>query len=372
MNSLIAHLVTRFAAHPENLATEALAYILRNSGTACHSFLRHLSGLGPDLPETLVFRTQASGADNAIPDLIGADEEGRQIVIAEAKFWAGLTDHQPLTYLRRLPADHPGVVVFIAPQARFQTLWPELLRRCGRAQAFPAQAEERGRFSLQVTDNHWLALTSWRAVVDVLESGLAASGEEQVRADLRQLAGLCDRMDSEAFLPIRSEELTSLIGRRIVQYCELIDDVVATLVRDGVADTRGLRPSGTAGRWGRYLRLRGNGCLIYFNAHAWRDYRETPLWLWIKDHNWQITAELLTALRRLEREVPPRLITDPQGQLLVPLFLPTGTERENVVSDLVKQVVAVAQLLPDHTAQPAAELTLEPELPENPALERTR
>jgi hypothetical protein len=131
MNGLIAHLVTRFAAHPENLATEALAYILRNSGTARLAFLRHLSEFGPALPETLTFRTQASGADNAIPDLIGADEEGRQLVIAEAKFWAGLSDHQPSTYLRRLPADHPGVVIFVAPQARFQTLWPELLRRCG-------------------------------------------------------------------------------------------------------------------------------------------------------------------------------------------------------------------------------------------------
>ena len=363
MKGLVAHLVTRFAAHPENLATEALSYILRNSRTARLAFLQHLSEFGPHLPESLAFRTQAAGDDNAIPDLIGADETGRQLVIAEAKFWAGLTDNQPLTYLKRLPPDHPGLVIFVAPQARFQTLWPELLRRCDDAGVVQRQgALEQDRFSLRVTDSHWLALTSWRAVVGVLDGRLAATGEEQVRADLQQLAGLCDRMDSEAFLPIRSEELSPLVGRRIVQYCALIDDVVAQLVRNGVANTRGLRTTGTPGRWGRYLRLRGNGCLFYFFAHAWADYRETPLWLWIKDHNWQTTRELATALLPLERHVPPRLVTDPEGQLLVPLFLPTSAERDAVISNLADQIRTVAELLPDHTSEPASEQAPEPEV----------
>jgi hypothetical protein len=67
-------------------------------------------------------------------------------------------------------------------------------------------------------------------------------------------------MDVEAFLPIRSEELSPLIGRRIIQYCDLINDVVAQLTRNGIANTRGLRTTGTPGRWGRYIRIRGNGC----------------------------------------------------------------------------------------------------------------
>jgi hypothetical protein len=44
--SLVGHVVTRFAAHPENLATEALAYILRASRAARVAFVTHLSELG--------------------------------------------------------------------------------------------------------------------------------------------------------------------------------------------------------------------------------------------------------------------------------------------------------------------------------------
>lgn len=342
MNSLVGHLVMRFAAHPENLATEALGYILRNSRTARLAFIMHLSEFVSGLPADLVFRSQAS-EDNAIPDLIGIDENGALRVIIEIKFWAGLTDNQPSTYVKRLIPEHAGLVVFIAPEARLLTLWPELLRRCGyepRLQGRPALENER--FSLHLSQQHLLAMTSWRALVGVLDVRLAATGEDGIRADLHQLAGLCDRMDSDAFLPIRSEEFSPLIGRRVVQYCALINDVVAQLTSEGVANTKDLRPSSTAGRWGRYIRLRGNGCLFCFFAHAWANYRETPLWLFVQDHNWHTTPDIRAALHVFEREVPPRLIIDPEDQLLIPLFLPTGVDRNVVISHVAAQIGQVA------------------------------
>jgi hypothetical protein len=361
MDSLVGYLVTRFAAHPENLATEALYYILRKSRTARFAFATHLSEFLPDLPTDLVFRTQAADDDTAIPDLVGIDETGRLLVIAEAKFWAGLTDNQPLTYLKRLVPDHPGLLVFIAPEARFQTLWPELLRRCSPAHTVLHQsALEKERFCSQLSQHHALAMTSWRALVGALDARLAAAGEENSRADLHQLAGLCDRMDSDAFLPIRSDEFSPLIGRRVVQYCALIDDVVARLASEGVANSKGLRTSATAGRWGRYILLRGNGCLFYFSADAWANYRETPLWLWVKDHKWRTTRELRTALLRLEREVPCRLVIDSDDHLLVPLFLPTGTDRDAIISDVAAQIREVAMLLPEHSSEPAPEHAPEP------------
>lgn len=361
MTSLFDHLVARFTTHPENLAIEALAYILRHSRTARLAFVAHLSEFVPSLPMDLAFRTQAADTDNAIPDLVGLDESGHPIVIAEATFWAGLTDNQPSTYLTRLPPDVPGLLVFIAPQARFQTLWPELLRRCGatatlsRDAAVPMQGSR-----LQVNPHHCLAMTSWRAALAALETRLAAVGEDAIRADVRQLAGLCDRKDSDAFLPITSDEFSPLIGRRIDQYCAIIDEVVTHLVSTGVANNKGLRTTATSGRWGRYIRLQGNGCLLYFFAHAWATYRETPLWLWVKDHKWETTSELRTALLPLEREVPPRVVIDHDGQLLVPLFLPIGVERDAVISEIAAQVHQVAVLLPDHSKEPASEHAPEP------------
>lgn len=64
------------------------------------------------------------------PDLVGRDVEGRYLLIVESKFWAPLTLNQPATYIDRLPADKPALLLFIAPASRMRTLWLELLSRC--------------------------------------------------------------------------------------------------------------------------------------------------------------------------------------------------------------------------------------------------
>src|SRR5262249_49788258 len=126
---LFGHLVTRFgSAQAENLANEGLAYVLGRSAEARRLFLRFLERSGPTFPIDVTFRTQAAEADGAIPDLVGWDAAGAQGVIVEAKFWAGLTGQQPNGYLARLPAG--GLLVFVAPALRFESLWPELLARC--------------------------------------------------------------------------------------------------------------------------------------------------------------------------------------------------------------------------------------------------
>jgi hypothetical protein len=361
MASLFGSLVTRFTKHPENLASEALAYILRESPTARLAFIQCLSEIAPGLPTDLVFRTQAAGEDDAIPDIVGVDEENQQIVIAEAKFWAGLTDNQPCTYLKRLPPNRPGLLVFIAPEARMQTLSLELLRRCEESGMLRPTAGEAGRLPLRFGDRHWLALTSWRAIIRVLEAKVVASGEDRVRADLQQLDGLCESMDSAAFLPIRSEELSPLIGKRIGDYCNLINDIVERLIADRICDTNRLRKTGMEGRWGRYIRIRGNGCFLHFSAPYWAIHRETPIWLSVTDHNFKRTAEMRAALAPLEREVPPRLVVDNDGQLLVPLFLKIGAERDAVMQHLVVQIRQIVGLLPDHTREAVSEQAPDPE-----------
>ncbi len=129
-DSLFGHLASRLSSHPENIATEALNYVLDRSTVARRAFVQYAAQDGTDLPETLSFRTQETGDDVAIPDLVGLDREGRQVLLVEAKFWAGLTENQPVSYLKRLPSGIDGLLLFVAPATRFPTLWPELLRRC--------------------------------------------------------------------------------------------------------------------------------------------------------------------------------------------------------------------------------------------------
>jgi len=352
---MLGYLATRFTNRLEDFATEALSYILQHSPAARRAFLEHLLDLIPeppehlDLPEDLVFRTQAVGRKGQKPDLVGSDGAERLRVIVEAKFWSGLTENQPSAYLDMLPTDQPGLLIFIAPEARRQSLWPELKRRC-------PSASELKSFCLWVSPHRrYLAMTSWRDALNALEARLVQVGEEAARADVQQLRGLCDRMDSEAFLPFSSEDFAALIGRRIPQYYQLIEDLATQLVSKGIADGKGKwRQPIPPVEWGRYIILHQIGCLILLSLPAWAKYRDTPLWLMIqqwgregKPPEPQWFEKIRNALQPLERE--GRLITDPrdtQRAFQVPLFLPTGVERDAVLSALVEQVRQVAELLP--------------------------
>ena len=87
-SGLLAHLTKNFAPHPENIATEALGHILAHSASARRGLSSILSGTG--IEEDLSYRTQqAEGDALARPDLTGRDTQGRNIVLVEAKFWAG-------------------------------------------------------------------------------------------------------------------------------------------------------------------------------------------------------------------------------------------------------------------------------------------
>src|SRR5262245_9928347 len=132
MNTLLGYLATQLASHPENLATEALGYILRGSSIARDGVRDLLAHSGMHIPRDLTYLNQVGGEDQAQPDIEGRDSDGQARLVIEAKCWAGLTAHQPITYLGRVPAAD-GVLLFVAPAAREAFLWGELIRRCNEA-----------------------------------------------------------------------------------------------------------------------------------------------------------------------------------------------------------------------------------------------
>ena len=120
--------------------------------------------MGPGLPFGLRFRTQNWLADDqAIPDLVGNTQDGVQVLVVEAKFWAGLTANQPVTYLKRLPAERPGLLLFIAPEDRADNLWDALLGCCRKAQLHEVEERNTAAGRALRFGESWLALTSWRS-----------------------------------------------------------------------------------------------------------------------------------------------------------------------------------------------------------------
>ena len=129
-NSLLAHVARKFPGQTETLATEALGYILSRSAAAREALRETLRTGGADVAPLAKVETEVIGDQDERLDLVAFHEHGFERVLIEVKFWAGLTERQPNTYLGRLPKDEePAVLLFVAPQLRLVTLWAELHRR---------------------------------------------------------------------------------------------------------------------------------------------------------------------------------------------------------------------------------------------------
>jgi hypothetical protein len=93
--SILAHLAPLLTNQIENVATDALAHLLLQYHFLADRFQEYVSSIIVDLSGNLTFTTQARWQDNAIPDLVSRDEQGRYLLIVESKFWATLTPNQP-------------------------------------------------------------------------------------------------------------------------------------------------------------------------------------------------------------------------------------------------------------------------------------
>ncbi len=350
--SLFGHLVTHFSSSPENLATEAFCFLLNRSQVAREAFRSLLNHFHIALPANVKYETQDSGSDGAIPDLVGRDSEGKSVLYGESKFWAGLTDHQPVTYLKRLCESDGKALIFLAPAIRFPTLWPELLRRCNNAGLQTAEVESdiaEIKF-WKIQDNYALLLMSWQVVLNAMHQALEAEGDREMISNLMQFQGLCAKMDQTAFLPVRSEELTSNIGGRIIQYLDIVDEVTEQLISKGLAVKKGYHAASSRGIYVQYVRAKGNAYALSFSPVLWTKYAATPLWLGITKTvapgQWGYDAEAREKLKCLEMETPPRLFKEEKDYYLyVPLFVETGVERSEVIRVIIQQIKEIFDLL---------------------------
>jgi hypothetical protein len=309
--TLLAHVVSKFASRQwENVATESLHYLLdrKAAGAAVNSLL---APLGFD-PGSLVWRTQASSFDDSsIPDLVGNDAQDRHVLIVEGKFWASLTENQPLGYLERqalqFPDDPAGcLLLFLVPKRRENVITAELEQRLGerhsRVGPFPVITDSNGRRVVVVL---------WSQMLAQLQVAFEAAHDSEAVDDLAQLRGLCDRADSEQMLPITPEEIGSERGHRFIEFCDIVDQVADALVADGTVSKKGLGQASSRGWWGRYVRAAsGHVFLIGVLAPSWATVWPTPWWLVFNDSG----SEVSQALGVLADD--PRTPFDGQGRRL--------------------------------------------------------
>ena len=341
---MFAHIVSRLTNRTEDVAVDAIGFILSRSDAARRALRDLLKLEGLDVGELTDAATQVGDGTLARPDLAVRDRERKERVLIEAKFWAGLTGNQPNAYLARLPLDErPAALLFVAPEVRLETLWPELLRLLEpqfdwRPVETPHDAEIRCA-RVDGATRH-LALASWRALLDRMLSFAMSSGDP-VEADIRQLRALCELQDQEAFQPLKPHELAPEIPRRMLQYNRLIDDAVELARERDIVDTKSLNVTPRPHGYGRYLRLGDGdagvwaGAWFGVNLPLWAGSRETPLW--ITFYTWGDDIPVDELRDRLGDDI---WADTPDS---IPFHLPTGVEYEKVVDDVVERLGEIAR-----------------------------
>lgn len=315
--TLLAAVMPLFTDQIERAATEALRHILQQSAPARDALSGMLLSAGVTTDPLTRFQTEVGGDDGERVDLVCADDTGEERVLIEAKFWAGLTDNQPNIYLARLPQTGDSALLFVAPAQRLETLWPELCRRAQRLHQLTLIDESGDLRRAAVNESpRQMLLTSWRALLEQMATRAGNAGDTAIATDIRQLLGLTQRMDANAFLPIHPAELGQEFPRRMRNLRNLVDDAAHRAFAQGWANAQGLATTPQAYGYGRYIRL--NGVVVWFgvNFDSWASNGQSPLWL----HSTQSAGRY-------------------------PVTLPTGVEYADVLDAVVQQLYDIGQEL---------------------------
>ena len=331
-NKLLAHLSFRLTSQHEVIATEALTYILQQSDI-CRRAVEHLaSATGCDLPEISSYQSEIAGENLERPDIVGFTAEGVETLIIEGKFDAGLTDNQPNNYLSRLPTDTDGLLVFVVPELRVESLWNAVSARASdNYQMSNQRTLPDGAKCVDVSANQKLMMTSWDKLLNALLQP-AQRASAPVIGDILQLISLCDRIEGETFKPFGLEELTSTyIARRNRDFCNIVDTVTQRLLDTGRVSTRGMRATPQIDGYVRYVRFGGDdseiGGSIKLDYSAWTEHEVSPIWL----ETW---AEANADLRSIFKDVALADGVDvfnTKSTTLLPLDIWPGQELSEIV-----------------------------------------
>ena len=343
--TLLAHLSPRFTERAEDIAVEALGYILSRSKPSRAGLEDILRNGGADIGPISRVATQV-GEERTRPDIVCFDGSGAERVLIEAKFWAGLTDSQPVAYLKRLPADKASALLVIAPAARFESLWPELQRRVADDGdiTLGESNKESGLFAATAGERQRLLMTSWTALLNRMAYRATDAGDTPAENDIRQLRGLTERADQDALLPLRKEQLGPEFPRLVLHLNQLVNDAVDRGRNDGWIDTTGLivtsRPTG----YGRYMRLGRAGVWFGVDFRRWGQFRDTPLWVEFSHskgfgRHWEEARQKLNSKSQVQ---PTDFIEEDYA---VCINLPVGVEYEAVLDEVVRQLKRIADLL---------------------------
>ena len=331
--TLFAHIaLNKLQGQIEDVAVEALGYILSNSPGGRRALADTLKEGCIEVGPIDRVETWEIGEEGEIPDLVCFDDKGEKQVLIEAKFWADLTKNQPNQYLKQLLKDRqdgPAALLFVAPKARLDLLWPELCERAKEKFRLTSISNSDPVRSATIKNNsHHLQLTSWATLLESMEKAACGVDDNVAAADIRQLRGLTDRMDGDAYLPLRPDDLRSESAMYMLDLAHLVDDATYHARQNCWTNTEGEKATPQRRGYGRFVSIGGVGTWFGIHIEGWAGKRDTPLWLSFHETNREHLkgADLDKDCIEIER------------RLCIPIVLPDAENYQEVLNAVVNRL----------------------------------
>ena len=333
-HTLLSFIAQRHAIGLEDVATDAMFFILSHSVSAKQALSDFLGSEGDPLPIAKAL-PWAADAHGAVPDLVCLDENKNVVALIESKFWAPLTRNQPVTYWQGLPDDRPAVLLFLAPEYRVEnpSLCNELveqLRGAGHALGPAVQAD--GVITVPAKGSQRrLMLTSWGLLLDRMAQKAEDDCDARACFEIAELQGLAASVIA-GDNPQRDDNLKRLIA-----------DAVNRVERSGWANTDGLSVGQGFNFHVRYLRLAGANAWLGIDYEAVKQMPDKPLWLsFYGGSDGRVDLEMVRGalVGLVEPDVEWR-----RGQARVPINLPQGADHEKTLDAIVADLERFARLI---------------------------
>ncbi len=341
-STFLGFIAQRHTIGLEDVATDALSFILSRSASARQALADFLGDDHGPLPIAKV-QTWMTDTQGAVPDLACLDDKDNIVTLIESKFWAPLTPHQPVTYWEGLPTNLRSVLLFLAPDVRVNqgTLWDELESRLRDAgHELLSVCRGNGRITAPSKDGQRrLMLATWQQLLDCMAQRAEKDGDTRACFEIVELQGLAASA-IKGDRPIRDENLKQLIA-----------EAISHGEQSGWADTKGLSVGRGYGYYGRYICFAGAEAWLGIDYRFLKQMPGKPLWLWFfRDHS-------ADALVKFE-EIPNRVkgweeagLQWRNGDLYLPIVLPVGADRDQILDAIVSQLARIAELI-DPDRQP--------------------
>jgi hypothetical protein len=335
--SLLARFFNQIKSYQEDIASESLRYIIQNSDLAksiLNSQIKSKTNI--QLPE-LTYISQISKTDMGRTDISGIDINGNENVILEAKFWASLTENQPISYLKRLVAN--SVLVFICPSLRKSSLYIELIKKLNE-QNLEFEIDET-LLKFELDNKKFILIQSWTEILDPIKTILKANNQDHFVSDIDQIIGFCEIIDKNSFVPLNEKDLSPEIGRKISSYYELTDEVISELSKSQYFEQARLTEGKPSKEFGYYKYRLYDGYAISFgiNFGYWSKFADTPFWLRISEApSWKQNQELKFKLKSISSRISKPIFESDSNDLFFSIYPLKFEDKNSVIKNMVKQI----------------------------------